>query len=196
MRHRVLIFLLLPAALLPAFAPSNSYAAGLALARLTVKKDTVELNLASGAGEHVNIRRIVDDGMNVRVDYTFTLVKRGDMLTGDDILTNYQLSYQVRRDLINNGYRVIIRLNSVTREKWFDQAADMQEFLLLPTGLKFSLNGRVNTTNDYYFDISHQVTSLDLYPPLSILFNLLGGWNYTAPRIQTPYFNRSGIIHE
>jgi hypothetical protein len=142
------------------------------------------------------LSEFIDDGMNVKIELQCVLYRKTGMLIADEAVTNSMARFVVKKDVLNNGFVVTASGTADTRERWFSDTNELVPYLMSFHGVKICTLDTVGNEGSYYAEIQFHVISLELYPPLSFIFNLMGNWNFSSSKVRTRSFNRGGIFNE
>lgn len=182
----LLLFLLLPAAAWPA----------LTFTQLLLDKGFVIISATMSPVSPQRLPDLVDEGMNVKIELSCTLFRKSGALLPDEPITNLTVRYIVKKDVLNSGYSVALEGFTGPKERWFNDTDELVPFLMRFPGVRVCPLSLVDEEGYYFTEIQFHVVSLELYPPLSILFNLIGNWNYNSPKVRSRSFNRGGIFND
>lgn len=137
---------------------------------------------------------ILNQGIDLKAKYNISIMKKNKRWGADIVMTNVTIFYQSKKDVINNGYEVILEYGGYQKEYWMSTQEDLFELLLnTPMAPLYSLNN-LSRKDSYYIQSQLSITSLELYPPLSIIYQLLGRWSYTSPKNNSRIFNYDSIL--
>ncbi len=174
----------------------NLIFAHIEITKLAIEKNYLVISLSSDSTNHVNMGRIIDDGINLKVIYHFTILKKSNLLSGVSTVSNLTIVLHNKRDIINNGYESEIYFNDETRGRWFPNIQELLNSLLVIQNLKLINLDSLNNDEIYFIEVWQEIISLELYPPLNIIYSLVNTWNYTSDKIKSIYFDKNGIINE
>jgi hypothetical protein len=164
--------------------------------RIAVSGNFVTVSLSSDSTNNVNIARVLDDGLDLKVIYAFSLYKRGAFMIPDELISANELVIDARKDLINYGYEAEIHFKGDTRGRWFPTAGELTAFLMRLDYFRLQKLSGLNQDEVYFFEVRQEITSLDIVPPLSFIYSLFGSWNYVSQKTRSNYFTRNGILHD
>lgn len=170
--------------------------ASVSFTKIAIARNYLTVSLFSDSTNTVNIGRILEDGLNLKVTYSFTLYKRGAFMIPDELVSANELVYDSRKDLINNGYETEVRYKGDIRGRWFSTVGEMSAFLMGLENFRVLKLSALAKDTVYYLEVKQSVTSLDVVPPLSFIYSLFGSWNYVSKKTRSKFFTRSGILHE
>ena len=193
MRMRSIAFLI--SFLFLAAAPALFHAS-VSFRKIALSGNYLAISLSSDSTNSVNISRIVEDGLNLKVTYSISLYRRGAFMVPAEPVSANALTYDSRKDLINNGYETEIHFKGDIRGRWFSTTDELSAFLMGVKNFKVLKLSALQPDEVYFLEIRQNITSLDVVPPLSFIYSLFGSWNYTSGKVRSKYFTRSGILHE
>lgn len=170
--------------------------ASVSFSKIALSGNYLTVSLFSDSTNSVNIERILEDGLDLKVTYTFNLYKRGAFMIPDELVSANELVYDSRKDLINNGFETEVRYKGDNRGRWFSTAGEMSGFLMGLYNFRILKLSALERDEVYYLEVRQNITSLDVVPPLSFIYSLFGNWNYTSGKVRSKYFSRNGILHE
>lgn len=170
--------------------------ASVSFTKIALSGGFLTLSLSSDSTNSVNIARILDDGLDLKVTYSFSLHKRGSFMVADELIAANDLILDARRDLINNGFETEVRFRGDIRGRWFQTVGEMSSYLMGLQNFRVLKLSVLEPGSVYYLEVKQSVTSLDIVPPLSFIYSLFGNWNYVSKKIRSSLFTRNGILHE
>lgn len=146
--------------------------------------------------DEIDLAGLLDDGMELTVEYHISLfLSREGFLRPDIELTNFTVTYNTEIDFINDGFQV--RQSTASESVfWYRTSAEAVVRLCRLVETEICDLGFLSEGENYYIESSVDFTSLELYPPLSLIYGLLGKWNYSSPVTQSRIFNQNGIFVE
>jgi hypothetical protein len=142
----------------------------------------------------VDLDKIIADGIEIEASYQIYLYRKTGVFIPDDLVSKDTVLYKAKKDFFNNGYELIEYSRDSEMSMWFYKIEELKYFLMNLERVRVINLEKLNQDAVYYAEVQLVVTSLKLYPPLSVIFNLFGKWNYTSPKIRSREFNRHGII--
>ncbi len=183
------------AAILTLLASTPAFA-GVSFARLVFRQNTLLVSLDSDSTNSVDIERIVNDGLSLKVVYHLTLYRKRAFPSSDQVVTNFQLLTLSKRDVINNGIETEVHFGTDSRGRWFPGSAEMSRYLMAVRDLRVLKTAGLDPQGVYTLEARQDITSLDIQPPLSFIYSLFGRWNYSSGRVRSRSFTRNGILNE
>lgn len=192
MKIRAIAFLLLFSfTVMPAWLNASVF-----FSKIALSGNYLIISLFSDSTNTVNIERIVEDGLDLKVTYTFSLYRRGAFILPDELVSVNELIYDSRKDIINNGFETEVRFKGDSRGRWFSTTREMSGFLMGLDNFRILKLSALARDEIYYLEVRQNITSLDIVPPLSLIYSLFGNWNYASKKVRSKYFSRNGILHE
>lgn len=189
-----LIFFLIFVSVAPLFS------AGLLIDEVYFSEGNVYVSMESSVTDAVDIFSYVEDGIELNVEYNVTVYRKTGFLSPDVEITNVPVTFIARKDFINNGYEVNAFIDGQIKDYWYYDASNLYYRLIRIDSLKLVSIEHLRDTepepSDYYVIAQVSFTTLELYPPLSIIYNLLGNWNFNSKRIKSRIFRVDGIVME
>lgn len=174
----------------------NIFHSRLIISKMSIQKDNLNISLFSDSTNFIDMGKIIDDGMNIKVIYHFTLKKKGEKINPDQIITNLNLLFQNKKDVINDGYESQAYFNKESWKRWFPNINELLTYLLVINNFKIISMKTLDMNSSYFLEIQQEIISLELYPPLNLIYNMMGNWNYSSRKIRSKYFNMNGILNE
>ncbi len=154
------------------------------------------LSVSSDPTNYVDMKRIIEDGINLKIIYEFDIYKKNPLFFPDMLLTNINMEYKCKKDIINNGFESILSNQNELKSKWFPGILDMIDYVSSIKNVKIIPIDSLDEDSHYYLVAKQEIISMELFPPLSFIYSLMGRWNYTSGKLQSKYFNKNGIINE
>ena len=183
------------------FVLSNpAYSAYLMVDELYFQDSYVYISLESSVTDEIDVYSFIEDGVEITAEYKIRLFRRQGFLTPDEEITNINVSFFARKDFINDGYEVKASIDDRNKVYWFHVIDDMYNRTIRVNDLRiiaisFLLNNYPEQS-EYYIQAELSYVSLELYPPLSLIYNLLGNWNYHSKKVESRGFRVDGILLE
>lgn len=165
-----------------------------AVTKVFLTNNYIYIAIRSSFEQSVDIERIITEGIELKVNYHISVYKIMGGLLPDELVTKTTVYYKVQEDIINSGYELTEYSKDDEMGMWFSEVSELKYFLMNLDDVKVINRGKMEEDFNYYIELQLVVNSMKLYPPLSIIFNLFGKWNYTSPKIKSKVFNRDGII--
>lgn len=179
------------------FAGAGSlHAASLQISKMYIDDETLYMSFISSVTDAINIVSIVNDGINIEFKYTICVYRNMGILLPSELLVKRTVLISAKKDFINDGYEIMLLDGSAKRYLWISGIPKLYDTLMKVNGIFLVDLSQLDERSDYYAEVQLQVTSLKLYPPLSIIYNLFGNWNYTSRKIRSRMFNKDGFAAE
>ena len=106
------------------------------------------------------------------------------------------MKLNAKKDILNGGYEVTGVAGGIGIGLWFSKPDEVVQYLSTLKRVPLITEENLKPDSDYFAEVQLEATSLKLYPPLSLIYNLFGKWNYSSPKIRSRKFNRNGISME
>jgi hypothetical protein len=175
---------------------SNVYSAGIKLKHLKSRNNILYCSLRAYVNDTIDMAWILNQGINLKANYSISLYQRNKRWGPDTLLTNVTVYYRSQKDVINNGYEVESIIAGHKKEYWISSQESLFKFLMnTPYTPVISLND-LSSDQEYYLQFQLSITSLELYPPLSLIYQLLGRWSYRSPKINSRIFSFDSILED
>ncbi|OHD54909.1 MAG: hypothetical protein A2Y33_16190 [Spirochaetes bacterium GWF1_51_8] len=183
-------------ALISLLAFSPLFAAKFQIAEMEIKNQFIVMTIHSFFLDDMDVVKIINDGIEVDISYEFWVLRNTGAFLPGEVVTNFMITYNVKKDIINQGYEVNWFKEGKHKEMWYDSLDQVLYAIMNPKAVKIINIDRLSPTDSYLIETQLFATSLKLYPPLSIIYNLFGKWSYSTPKIQSGMFNKNGFFVE
>ena len=124
------------------------------------------------------------------------LFKIGGYFIPDQLIKKIEVKLNAKKDILNGGYEVTGVAGGIGIGLWFSKPDEVVQYLSTLKRVPLITEENLKPDSDYFAEVQLEATSLKLYPPLSLIYNLFGKWNYSSPKIRSRKFNRNGISME
>lgn len=172
------------------------YAASLRITRMAIDDETLYMSVESSVTDAVNLVKIVNDGISVEFKYTIWVYRQMGLLLPNELLLKRTVIVSVKRDFVNDGYEILMLDGSSKKFYWISGLYRLYDKLMKVDSIFLLDLSQLDESSEYFAEVQLEVSSLKLYPPLSIIYNLFGNWNWTSKKIRSRIFNRDGFITE
>jgi hypothetical protein len=176
------------------FLAPSVYASKFQIAEMEIKSQFITLSIHSFFLDELDVVKILGDGIEVDVVYEFWVFRDTGPILPDEIVTNFSFKYTVKKDIINQGYEIEWQKEGALKTMWSDNLDHVLYLIMNPKGVKVICIDDLSESESYYVETQLNATSLKLYPPLSLIYNLFGKWSYSTARIQSGMFNKNGFF--
>jgi hypothetical protein len=190
-RHSILLILL--GVFLCVLVP-RVYAAKFKIAEMEIKNQNILISIHSYFLDELDVIKILNDGIEVDVMYEFWVMRNSGAILPSETITNFSFKYTVKKDIINQGYEIEWLKEGILKTMWSDNLDQVLYLIMNPKGVKIINIENLSGSESYYIETQLNASSLKLYPPLSLIYNLFGKWSYSTARIQSGMFNKNGFF--
>ncbi len=172
----------------------QAYSAGIKIDRLYQKNKLVYVSVKSFVKDAIDLSWILNQGIDVKARYSITLYRKNKRWGGDIPVTNTVILFKSKKDVINEGYEVTLETDIKKSDFWISSQESLFAFILHTPVTPVVTLYELDPNEEYYLQLQLSITSLELYPPLSLIYQLLGRWSYTTPKINSRIFTYDSIL--
>lgn len=172
------------------------FGAGIRLDSISYNNQVVYVTLKAFVKDAIDLNWILDQGINLKVQYSISLYRKNKRWGNDLMITNLTVRYQAAQDVINKGYEVELQYEHKKKQYWLSGKDTLHAFLMQTPPVGLISRSQLEAGHHYYIQFYISITSLDLYPPLSLIYHLLGRWSYTSPRINSRLFSYEDFLED
>lgn len=154
------------------------------------------LSVQTSITDILDIHGFIEDGIDLEVSYEIFVFRKMSFLVPDELVTNILIYRQVTKDFINDGYELVETVANTEKVYWYRDVIPLYQKISGIKDFPVIMGTDLSATSVYYAQIQVKYISLKLYPPLSIIYNILGKWNYTSKKIKSRTFSANGLLLE